>query len=94
MSRDARSPSRPAGHAFTILEVMVAAAVLALGIAGVVTVSQRGLQAAWQAHGADAFSFEALEALEPKKEESAYLRDRRLKDRLDHWREALAAEPI
>jgi prepilin-type N-terminal cleavage/methylation domain-containing protein len=30
---------------FTIVEVMVAAAVLALGIASVVTVSQRGLQA-------------------------------------------------
>jgi prepilin-type N-terminal cleavage/methylation domain-containing protein len=30
---------------FTILEVMVAATVLALGVAGVVTVSQQGLQA-------------------------------------------------
>lgn len=34
---------RPRG--FTIIEVMVSAAVLALGIVGVVTVSQRGLQA-------------------------------------------------
>jgi prepilin-type N-terminal cleavage/methylation domain-containing protein len=32
-------------HGFTILEVMVAATLLALGIAGIVTVSQQGLQA-------------------------------------------------
>lgn len=35
----------PRRAGFTIVEVMVAAAVLALGIAGVITVSQRGLQA-------------------------------------------------
>ena len=34
-----------ARRAFTIVEVMVAAGVLALGIASVITVSQRGLQA-------------------------------------------------
>lgn len=38
-------PGSRALRAFTIVEVMVAAAVLALGIAGVITVSQRGLQA-------------------------------------------------
>ncbi len=41
------SASLPARHrrSFTIVEVMVAAAVLALGITGAITVSQRGLQA-------------------------------------------------
>lgn len=38
------NPRRPR-RAFTIVEVMVAAGVLALGIASVITVSQRGLQA-------------------------------------------------
>jgi prepilin-type N-terminal cleavage/methylation domain-containing protein len=45
MNRPApRIAPRPA-RGFTILEVMVSAAVLALGIVSVVTVSQRGLQA-------------------------------------------------
>lgn len=41
------APAQPRrrARAFTIVEVAVAAAVLALGIASVVTVSQRGLQA-------------------------------------------------
>lgn len=44
MTRPCHAPGRnPFG--FTIVEVMVAAAVLALGIASVITVSQRGLQA-------------------------------------------------
>jgi len=38
-------PASPRRRAFTIVEVMVAASVLALGIIGVITVSQRGLQA-------------------------------------------------
>jgi hypothetical protein len=53
--------------------------------------SNKPLQAAWNAQGADAFAFEIVEALEEKPEESAFLRDRRLKARLEHWREALGA---
>lgn len=42
-SRPVRFPRR--GRAFTIVEVMVSATVLAFGIVSVITVSQRGLQA-------------------------------------------------
>ncbi len=45
MSRPASAPACARRRGFTIVEVMVAAAVLALGITGVIIVSQRGLQA-------------------------------------------------
>lgn len=47
------------------------------------------LQAAWNAHGADSFSLEIVEALE---EDSATFRDALLRDRLKHWRGILNAE--
>jgi len=49
--------------------------------------SNRELQSAWTAHGADAFSFEPLERL--KEEELAYVRDTLLKERFVHWRSTL-----
>jgi len=52
----------------------------------------RGLQAAWNEHGAAAFTFEVLERLEP--EESAYIRNAILKERCAHWRETLGAESV
>lgn len=52
----------------------------------------RTLQAAWGLHGADAFRFEVIEQIE--EEEDAYIRDRLLKGRLDHWLAALQAERI
>ncbi len=45
MNRSIHVASPGARRGFTIVEVMVAAAVLALGIASMITVSQRGLQA-------------------------------------------------
>ncbi|TWB49620.1 hypothetical protein FBZ92_12556 [Nitrospirillum viridazoti] len=54
--------------------------------------THRGLQAVWAAHGADAFTFEVLERLEP--EESPYLARAQLKNRAAHWRAALKAEAI
>ncbi|MFG1428966.1 GIY-YIG nuclease family protein [Roseixanthobacter glucoisosaccharinicivorans] len=54
--------------------------------------SNRALQAAWQAHGAEAFTFEAIERLEV--EESAYVRDALLKERLAHWRAVLGAAAL
>ena len=53
---------------------------------------QRSLQAAWNAHGPDAFRFEALERLED--EDIVYVRDRVLKERLAHWQAKLGAEAI
>ena len=50
------------------------------------------LSAAWQKHGADAFSFEIVEELEEA--ESAYLRDRALKERRAHWLTELSASAI
>lgn len=41
------------------------------------------LKAAWQEHGPDAFTFEIVEELEDRK--SAYLRERALKERHQHW---------
>jgi hypothetical protein len=54
--------------------------------------SNRDLQNAWQAHGADAFSFEPLEQL--KDEELPYVRDSLLKERFVHWRVTLNGLPI
>lgn len=52
----------------------------------------RDLQAAWDAHGADAVTFEVLERL--KEEEIAYARAAALKARAAHWSEALNAPAI
>jgi hypothetical protein len=49
------------------------------------------LQAAWDAHGADAFSFEPLERID---EDVAYVRDKKLAARLDYWRAELAAQSV
>jgi len=50
----------------------------------------RGLQKAWQDHGPESFALEIVETLED--EDSAYVRNAMLKERLAHWREALPAE--
>lgn len=52
---------------------------------------QPALQAAHARFGAATLSFEPLERIE---EESDYVRDRRLKARLDHWRAELGAQAI
>ncbi|SFI84057.1 hypothetical protein SAMN05216304_103712 [Bosea sp. OK403] len=44
----------------------------------------KALQLCWDEHGAEAFSFEALERLE---EDDPYIRTARLKERAAHWRE-------
>lgn len=52
----------------------------------------RSLQDAWKAQGADAFTFEIVERLDP--EEDGHARDRLLKARLVHWAETLDAVTI
>ena len=52
----------------------------------------RALAAAWRDHGPEGMSFEIVERFED--EEIAHERARILRDRLDHWRRALSAEPI
>lgn len=47
------------------------------------------LQAAWNAHGADGLGFEVLERVD---EEIDSVREKKLKARLDHWRETLGAD--
>jgi hypothetical protein len=47
------------------------------------------MQRAWSSHGADSFSFEVLERLDP--EELAFVRDSQLKERAAHWRSVLKA---
>jgi hypothetical protein len=54
--------------------------------------SNRALQAAWQAHGATAFTFEEIERLAA--EDNAYVRDALLKERFAHWRAALGAAAL
>jgi hypothetical protein len=54
--------------------------------------SNRELQSAWTAHGADVFTFEPLEQL--KDEELPYVRDNLLKERFIHWRLALHGSAI
>ena len=46
-----------------------------------------GLQSAWNTHGADSFTFKILEEIDL--EQLTYGRDRALKERIAHWREAL-----
>jgi len=50
------------------------------------------LQAAWNEHGPDSFTFEPVEALTD--EQLVFGRDRMLKGRRAHWCEVLEAEPI
>lgn len=52
---------------------------------------QAALQAAWRAHGRQGFTFEPVERIE---EEVANVRDRMMKERLEHWREQLGARAI
>ncbi|MBP2301986.1 GIY-YIG nuclease family protein [Azospirillum picis] len=52
----------------------------------------RSLQAAWTAHGAEAFVFEPVERLED--EELAFARQAALKARVAHWVTVLKAEAI
>lgn len=50
------------------------------------------LQDAWRQHGAASFAFETVETLDD--DLSAYMRDRTLKARLEHWQAALGAELV
>ena len=52
----------------------------------------RRLQAAWTAHGPDNLSLEVCERLE--EEETPYIRDALLKERVKHWRTQLGAEAV
>ena len=52
----------------------------------------RTLQAAWTAHGPDSLAFGECERLE--EEETAYIRDARLKERALHWRTQFGAEAV
>ena len=54
--------------------------------------SNHELQAAWTAHGAEAFSFEPLEQL--KDEDLSYVRDSLLREREIHWRSTLKGSVI
>jgi hypothetical protein len=54
--------------------------------------SNRDLQTAWVAHGAENFTFEALERL--KDEELSYVRDALLKERFAHWRSTLKGSAV
>jgi hypothetical protein len=49
----------------------------------------RELQKAWCEHGAESFTFEVVERLED--EESSYIQNALLKERLAHWRSTLDA---
>lgn len=49
--------------------------------------------AALKAHGLSAFAFEPLETYE-EQDEDAYLQQKRLKARADHWRETLGAAAL
>ena len=50
------------------------------------------LQAAWTAHGPDSLTFEECERLE--EEETAYIRNALLKERVQHWRSQFGAEAV
>lgn len=52
----------------------------------------KSLQAAWNRHGAAAFTLDVLERLEL--EESAYIRNAILKERCQHWRTELGAQVV
>jgi hypothetical protein len=50
------------------------------------------LQSAWNAHGPESFTFNILEEIDL--EQLPYGRERALKERIAHWREALGAAAI
>ena len=52
----------------------------------------RSLQAAWTTHGPESLTFSECERLE--EEETPYIRDALLKERMLHWRSQLGAEAI
>jgi hypothetical protein len=52
----------------------------------------RTLQAAWTAHGGEAFAFEELERIED--DLPSYARNAALKERVGHWRAELGAAAI
>jgi hypothetical protein len=52
----------------------------------------QSLQKAWRDHGAESFTFEVLERLAD--EESSYVRNALLKERVAHWRSTLHAQAI
>jgi hypothetical protein len=54
---------------------------------------EKSLQAAWNAHGADAFAFEAVEAVDTEGLDR-FGRDSRLKERREHWIAALSAKGL
>ncbi len=51
--------------------------------------TNRTLQSAWNAHGAESFTVKILEEIDL--EELTYARERALKERVAHWREMLGA---
>jgi len=50
------------------------------------------LQQAWTEHGADSFTFDVVERIDAEDLEVGGART--LRDRVDHWRAALPAEPM
>jgi hypothetical protein len=52
----------------------------------------QALQSAWDIHGAESFVFKVLEEIDL--EQLTYGRERALKERVPHWREALGAAAI
>ena len=52
----------------------------------------RSLQTAWTAHGPENLTFEECERLD--EEETPYIRDALLKERVLHWRSQLGAEAV
>jgi len=48
------------------------------------------MQRAWSTHGANSFSFEAIERLDP--DEPTFVRDSQLKERAAYWRATLQAD--
>ena len=54
---------------------------------------EKSLQAAWNAHGADAFAFEPVETVDAEGLDR-FGRDSRLRDRREHWIAALNAKGL
>ena len=54
--------------------------------------TNQALQSAWNTHGPESFTFKILEEIDL--EQLTYGRERALKERIAHWREALGAAAI
>jgi hypothetical protein len=54
--------------------------------------TNKALQSAWNTHGPESFAFRSLEEIDL--EQLTYGRERALKERVAHWREALGAEAV